>query len=338
LLSLIEAIQRWLGRNIRAVIRKDVDGTLHVPPERLDTPKLTTHKAFGNIPTVRKAIDFLINMADKLRDIPSIAEEEEEAPTKPPRPVDTGATLSSADKLNLAAAVVKEREGRLIGSVEDLIDHISDGSEEKEVRARQWVDTVQRSPKEASEDFVSQNKLRMVPAIMRESPTVEPSADILHRFLRRNFPDHPEILSSLDHPSIRLMALRWYEDQARRFYLEEYKPLETLEDLRKRLVFSIVDAFKPHVRTESRDFQLCVFRLVGGAVKIVLGAKGEWAGAGCDWDKPQYHVILHRTDILQHVPGIGPSDRGKIAMQPRNHFLWDGAGAASNGIKSFASL
>ena len=67
--SVVEAVQRWIGRQLRAVVRREKKVLLEVPPKRLDTIRIISHEENAGIRHVVAAgINFVQNMRDALAD------------------------------------------------------------------------------------------------------------------------------------------------------------------------------------------------------------------------------------------------------------------------------
>jgi hypothetical protein len=301
--SLVEVVQRWLGRQLRAVSERSPDGRLHVPPARLDTPKIITHRAYGNADIIRRGIEFVLDMRAALADIPTLDDEEAIPPAVPgPQEVDTGETLTGHDRVTIAVAVGREKAGLPTEPPGRVVDRIGADSDTKKRRAQAWQDEVTNRPGQAQGWFFGEDELPVIPVVMRESPTCSPSPEDLRRFILQNMPQHVRLVARMEEdPDIRLMAEGWYQHHIRRFHLDEFKAIENLKTIKNSYASQILATFGRHHAGPDKDFKNQVFKLVGSAVKRLLGVTEGKASLGSAWDKPQYHVILCRPSVRRLI-------------------------------------
>lgn len=298
--SMIENVQRAVGRPLRAFIRR-IGDTLHVPPATLDRVKILSHSTFGNGPFIRSAVEFVLDMADSLDGMTTMAElarGEAEAPAASPD-FDVDAILTGSERFAIAGVV---GQGRIDGTpidVAGIAGAFGGGSGPKTKKAEDWTRTLITSPSIAQNAMRLTATLTEVPRVMREYPTIDPSDETLLRYTKREHPNLIRHAANLNDVT-REIFLEYYRDHVRRYHLPELPMVVRLSDIRGRLgnvVWNQIGAQCPGKKDK-------IFALAGSAMKLILGCQpGESLNDGGPHDIPECHVILSRPEVQMDMRG-----------------------------------
>ena len=322
--SMVEAIQRWLGRQIRAIVTMR-NGVLEVPPQALDTVCVITHEVFDIVPLLQRATDFVLDMHDRLGDLRTIDDLDQPRGAGGPERAATG--LSIKEKIDIAAIlgggaadvpefqgngddIPKEDEDWPVGGVGGIdapprpgdVDNIvevfggGDGGEDRRDKVNEWIETVRDDPAKARKQLRIYNDIVAVPIVMREEIASEPSDDDLNAFLRAY---HPDLIGAdFTVPMMRQVCIKLLNEHIKYFRLPPLVSLRTIDQIRKQIGFDIKERLGNHLKGGN------IWELTSIAVKRILGVPpAESAANNSKWDIPQCHAILLRPDGQDVIRG-----------------------------------
>lgn len=307
--SVIEAVQRWVGRLLRSASRLDkATGVLHVPCRRLDTPRIITHSAARCRSIIEQGIAFVCNMRDRLDDIPSIdASDAVSASDAETKARTLAINLSDHERASIVVTNHRERNRRETpGACDVLIDSIGAGSPQRLAAAREWLKTVREKPAIARERFGSEQPPRSaIPAVIRETSRHAPTVEDLKGYLRRKAPKSPDIAMKLDEgdESVRWLLEQLYAGDRNQHTCSGFPTLgKDLENIRAAIAKSVQETLRPYYTRPAGECYGAIREAVGSAVKILLGVpKGISASIGSAWDCPQFHAILAHPDTSTQI-------------------------------------
>ncbi len=296
--SVVEWVQRALGRQLRAVVARR-NGTLLVPPAPLDTVQIITHVAFGNADTIRRAIDFVCEMEDQLKELPRI-EELLEGDVRTTEEIQRGVLLSAKEKLDIAGRLGEfDLQGKPVDAEIVIADTAGLDDGPRVDRIRDWATKVRNDPHAARQEIRLNVAIRPVPIVMHEDVKHEPSDADLERHLKIH---HPAL--AVNHvpvqPEVRGFAEALYTEHAMRFHLPPLTSNDHIESIRRELARRVKSNLGRYFAGDAQR----IHQLVGGAVKQKLAVPAvESARNDSDWDTPQVHALLRRPDIQGEIQG-----------------------------------
>jgi superfamily II DNA or RNA helicase len=295
--SVVEVVQRAIGRQLRAVVATASDGKLHVPPAPLDTVLIITHEAFNNTEVIKRAIDFVCEMERHLGDLPSIDDlDSGDLPSLPD--VDRSIKLPVKEKLQIAGRLGEPTEQGQPRSVEDVVTEFAGICASTPIgdRIRDWATKVRKDPEAAREEIHLHVRIKPCLIVTREDIRHNPSDADLERHLKVHHPNlagrHIPIKSEN-----RDIVEALYVEHARRFYLPPLVPHEHVSTICRRLGGRVLNHLGRHFLGDTTD----AYRLATGAVKQKLGVPNETLRDGSDWDTAQVHALLQRPDVQNEI-------------------------------------
>lgn len=302
--SIIEGVQRFFGRQARAVMRK-VGEVLHVPPAELDTMKVVTHETYGNMEMIKEAARFLLDMEGKLAGMPTIDVLIDEEDVPEVKDIDPRAGLTPAEKLSIIDKVGRIRidDGDI---PEDSIDAIAiaygGGSSAKKDRAFDWINTVVKDPDKAAKSLALVEELHEVPRVIWEHLNITPTDDEIRKFMITHKMDLVGLLPRIaDDPGIHLCCVSMYRDHYGRFRMPEIPTTQTTSGRARKIATDILTKYLRGIYEGDKD---TVYKFTGKAVQLTLGVKnGEQFKDKGKYDTPECHAILNREEIERNIRG-----------------------------------
>ena len=135
--SLLDAVQGWLGRQLRAVTRL-WKGRFQVPPRPLDTVRIITHQSYMTTSTIKRGIFFICEMRQHLDALPKI-EDIENGELKSPKEIEREISVPLREKIEIAGFIEEhEQAGDPICPSDVLKVFAPDGGKRAE-RITEWV-------------------------------------------------------------------------------------------------------------------------------------------------------------------------------------------------------
>lgn len=291
--SILEAVQRWLGRQIRAYT-EEREGRLLVTTGPLDTVLVITHDAFNNQGVLERAIQFVCDMESHLEGLPGIEQLKQGLP--PPKKIEQETLLPIKDKIGIAGYIGDRRLNGQSVSAEDVIERFAREGGRRAERVREWVRDLDEDPWKARSDVHLDIKLDPIPIVKREYLSSNPTEAELELFAKtREFAD----LLPLNAETRRVTAA-WHKREAESFQLPPLRsPYDDLDKVRKDLGGQVRQHVGRHLLPEGHQ---PLWGLVGAAMKQILGVpEGASASNGSQWDTPQAHAILMRPEIRNNM-------------------------------------
>lgn len=297
--SLVTKIQRLLGRQLRAVLKRGTDRRAAlVPPEALDRVKIITHEAYGNIRAIRRAIDFVCDMeswTDALITMQKLMDG-----IIPPGLSDTEgeSTLTIREKLDILKQL---GQWKLQGDPIDQ-DHILERWDTvlpaKRDKIEKFVDRALDHPEVVRDELHFTEDIHAEPVVIREDPFSLPSDAELESFIRIQFPEHIPYLADLS-TNRRILQTIWSQ-YADRHRIGDVQRFTDLEKIRNGFAREIRGALGQAFTGQYGDLRSAV----GYAVKLKLGTRGEPARNDSKWDIPACHILLARPEVRQEIIGF----------------------------------
>ncbi|GEM_PF-6777422 len=330
--SIIEVIQRLIGRQIRSYIEPFL-GKLRVPPAQLDTIKIWTHDAWdypkaGDAPDnataqrIRDGLHFCEYMDEWLAGLTTLEDliENGKELLDPKTETTDEGVLTTEEKLKIALDIgayqLKDKE---IPEEEIITDCCGQNSKKREL-AKDWIDLVQKSPESAKAVLKQNITLRKLHVIEYERPKTHPSLTDLRWFYEvHNSGSLPlvEMLAKPDIDDTTKAALRSNMEFTYAQYMAKFHSFAGLpkvtdfERIRKQLVNQLYSQlrYKPYstsnegsfIEGDSKKIQRAAYQSIGYAVKTVLGL--EKAEKGSEHDVPQYHAALSDPSVVRNILG-----------------------------------
>lgn len=296
--SIVEWVQRGIGRQLRAVTKRCPDGALAVPPAPLDQPLIITHATYDNGDTIRRALDFVCDMSSYLSGLPTIADLDGRNP--PQRDTrDRDYLLPRKTKIAIAGRLGEflndGQEPPIDDVVIECLGTLSSG--ERGERAREWAHKVWKEPGAARREIRLRTDLTPRLIVTREQVKLNPTDEDLERHLQIHEPHLVAGYLPIKN-EFRPLIVAHYLQHSRQFFLPPLTSKVTIDDLRKGIARSVKDQLGRHFVGDDR----IIYKLVGSAVKLTLGAKGS-VNNGSDWDVPQVHAMLRRADVQSDILG-----------------------------------
>ena len=164
--SVIDLVQRAIGRPIRSVDALDLNGRLRVPPAALDRVTIVTHETFETLGPLSRAINFVLDMRGHFEHLRTVADLLVEPTLQQPREKQPRARLTTAERIQLAGAVGQARAR----GEEPEIESITCGFDDSEQRkaAWEWVEQVRDRPLQAAANLGYLEPLAQIGVVLHE--------------------------------------------------------------------------------------------------------------------------------------------------------------------------
>ncbi len=298
--SIVEIVQRALGRQLRAVTsRRAGSPVLLVPPAPLDTVRIITHETFRNAAVIARAISFVCEMEEHIASLPVIDSLGDADPTTPAG-IQREMLLPLKDKLDIAAWLSETRPDGSPVPLEDVVTGFAGLDTGPRVeKIRQWATKVRQDPDAARREIRLDKTIRPNLIVTREQVRHEPADTELERHLKIH---HPDLVGKYVPvaESFRELISALYVEHASRFHLPPLTQAEHLEDIRQAMTSRVRNSLRSHFTGNRQQ----IHSLIGSAVKQKLGVpdKGH-ARNDSDWDTPQVHALLRRPDTQAEIIG-----------------------------------
>jgi hypothetical protein len=302
-LSLIEAVQRVIGRQLRSTVIEH-DGIWSVPPAELDTVGIITHEAFvaSLRDVLRDAIDFVVNMDVRLEGMATVADLREGTELPERKGADLTNYLPFVDRLQIAGAIGARPNTPDI----DLVVQFGEGHQGREKTIREWIDLVRTEPLRAAQRLKVHSNFQLQPIVqvLWEGLTRDPSDRQLQAFLRAKHPEVAELpIDDHTRPFAKLMFAKDANEvnAATPSLFNPDGSRRHIDDIRKALGRTVEHELGHHyVRSSENDRER--WRLIGRATKLILGVPDDQkAGIDSRWDIPACHLILERSDVQRDL-------------------------------------
>ena len=298
--SIVEHVQRAIGRQIRSIIERPTEHDLIVPPMMLDSVLIITHEAFGLREVLTEAIDWVMRMPEKLAGLPTVETliQGETIPNALKVKQDD-ILLPPEKKIGIAAILGGgggDIDGWSIDGGDDDIEKFYGGTNPTaRAKVREWIDMLRKDPAGARRKLGFDIQLSAVDTVMKEDFKYQPSDDELVGFLRIHFPDCSNC--NLTHEQERRMALNLYAERKKRFRTV-MSSTRNIDQIRKTIAGRIFQRLGRHLKGDKRR----VFELVAVATKKILGIpSNEKAAIGSRWDIPQTHALVLNPELTRKM-------------------------------------
>ncbi|NEP79264.1 MAG: DEAD/DEAH box helicase family protein [Okeania sp. SIO3B3] len=310
--SLIELVQRAIGRQIRSYDRKeqlkkqfkpgetDLDLeciTFFTPPKRLDSVKIITHETYGNVSDIRRAISYICNMRDHLEAIPTI-EQLMAGEITPGVDIPIQGILKTKEKIEIAGNIGKTKQTNPNQPINTgkYQDNWGENNSDKRQKISEWVRKVVDNPEDAEREINYTEALPEIPVVWDETLDYQPSKDQLTQFIKTHEPD---FVPDLDKPDSYKYLERLYKRNAENFNLGNIPNISKLSDIRKSIGYKVITSLGKNLDNKDKEK---AYGLVGSAMKQVLGTS-ESLKDNSRYDCPQAQAILTRKDVTQKIIG-----------------------------------
>lgn len=308
--SLIELVQRAIGRQIRSYDQKeqlkkqfkpgetDLDLeciTLFTPPKRLDSVKIITHETYGNVNDIRRAISYICNMRDHLEAIPTI-EQLIEGEITPGVDIPIQGILKTKEKIEIAGDIGKTKQTNPNQPINTgkYQDNWGDNNSDKRQKISEWVGKVVDNPEDAEREINYTETLPEIPVVWDEKLDSQPSREQLTQYIKTHEPD---LSNQLDNPSSQIVLERLYIRWIENFDLGHIPNISKLSDIRKSIASKVISSLGKNLDNRNK-----VYELVGSAMKQVLGTNKPLKDDS-RYNCPQAQAILTRKDVTQKIIG-----------------------------------
>jgi type III restriction/modification enzyme restriction subunit len=300
--SAIFIVQATLGRTLRSVTEDVYIGQereLHVPPARLDIPRIITHVAAQNEQIVHRGVEFILHMDDHLEAIPTMDDLMADRVFPSDGALNPDVIFTQKERYDVAAAIGKAKEHGTPLNVEELLAPFHTAPPEKQERVRNWIDLVDHYPADAAAHLYHQDTLTPAYIVTRELPNAEATNETLRRYIRREHPDLVDALLDFDH--YRRFFLALYQQYARQFHLGRIMPQTKLSTLSGQFAGQLHGRVKELLIGEQG---LC-FKAINIAMRAKLGVPRDVVMRnGSEWDRAECHVILQRDEVRREILGF----------------------------------
>lgn len=307
--SVIESVQRLMGRSIRAVterIESDLLGwRLVVPPAYLDTPKIVTHEAFdtGGVKTsltIRRGMEFISDMRGHLSEI-TLLDDVIDGGDVEPSSADGAGTLPIDRRIAIAGAIGETNGSPDVGKI---LERFGRGDEGDTEAVKDWVRQVINDPAEASKKIGLRETVAKRDLVINERQSFTPTEDDLVSFGSRRKSFSREKLG-LD-PDYRALAEEMWTEERMRIQQVPIRSVTNLEEIRKlygEQAWDRVGALVPGEMT--REARGRVKFYINTAIRMVLGLDSldGRAGLGTEHDSWQTHGLLSNIQVQRDVVG-----------------------------------
>lgn len=300
--SEVGIVQRVFGRQIRAVIRWDKEGRLHVPRAELDMATIITHETYNNINAIASGARFVLDMEGHLSDMATIDDlingkmEETIAIATP----DT--VLTPAEKIAIIGTIGEIKiEG---GYPEENIDKIGKifggSSPAKETAAKEFAAKVIRDPSSVHDSFKLVDSLDEIPRVMWEHLNFDPTDEELKRFILTHKSDFAPELSNL--AAFRRYGLEFYRDHYRQFRAQDIPSKQTTSRITRGIAHRLMDVILKGSYTGDKSI---MYKTVNSAARMILGVpKGVVMSDASKYGTPECHAILSRPEVRREIEGF----------------------------------
>jgi hypothetical protein len=297
--SILAAIQGWIGRQLRAVIRKLDDGAYEAPPAPLDTVRIITHQAFGVTPMIEAAIQWLCHMDEELSNLQTIAKlNKDDTTTEAPPDIEGHAVFPRNERLSLIGWMkTRQTETGAFPGNEEVIDFIcnpASGNRKKDA-VRRLADQVRGGEYDTIRADLRLNRDIEPITIVRYERLLHTATDSdLQRFVRCHHPDLIPDLADLHIPSTKRAFSRLLHEHIKRFQMPAITATTTINQLARAIGGSALTAVGKYYRGPEGF----VWASATSAAKQKLGVPSSDVLADkSDWDTPQTHAIIRRPDV-----------------------------------------
>ena len=301
--SIVEIIQRALGRQLRSIISLR-DGRFLAPPAPLDTVLIITHKSFRNAMSIERAIDFVCNMEEYLEGLPRIEALDDADPTDPEK-LQQRVSLQTKEKIDIAARLGQADENGEPFTIDDVVTEFAGLDTGPRVdKIRDWATKVRDEPESARQEVHLDGPIRPNLIVTRETIRHDPTDADLERHLKIHHPDRVHRYVPIDDAHRELIELL-FAQHASLFHLPPLTSDDHLEQIRRDIAGQVKRHLGPHAASDrKKDFGNHAHALVGSAVLMKLGVpEGQGARNDSDWDTPQVHALLRRPDVQGEIIG-----------------------------------
>lgn len=330
--SIIEVIQRLIGRQIRSYTEDYILGAKRVPPDRLDTIKIWTHEAWdyprtGDEPDhattqrIHDGLHFCEYMDEWLAELSTledlIEKGKELAPEK--EATDEGA-LTTEEKLGMAFDVGNCQLKDAEVSEDNIINRWCGENSKKRKLGKEWLNLVQHDPHNAKIQLNQGFTLRTLHIIEHERPKNNPTIADLRWFYEVHNPASLPTVELLENSltdettkaSIRKTLEYGYTQYMRQFHaFADLPKITDFDKIRKKLVNRLHRQlrYSPYssnnessfIKGDSKAIQQATYEVIGYAVYKVLGLKA--AKKDSEHDIPQYHAVLSDPSVVRNILG-----------------------------------
>lgn len=300
--SLVDVIQRPIGRSVRAV-KENKENHVRVPTSRLDTIKIITHRVYGNLGIVQQALDYVLNMEDRLARLRTIDDLIKGDSSTDLAQDDPGRDfLDEFTKIKIIDYVGRDLLGDKIPSLDDILGTFinTDDSPKRKQRVVEWSKlTFARAPS-VKKFVLTDNHLETIDIVRYETPKVIVPDDELISFIKLHKPHIASITSRIPQDNdLRIACLELRRDWIEKFYATPLKSKEneSLSKIRSYLASRVINLLSDSL-TDSKK----VYGIVGNAMKDILGIPHEIELQDRSrYDIPQVHSLLRRPNISRRV-------------------------------------
>jgi hypothetical protein len=292
--SLFPPIQGWFGRQLRAVILF-FDDMIQVPPAPLDTVRLITHEAYGNIPTIRAAIGFLCNMGEHFEGLPSINDLLDSEP--PPKPTATEPSLWLKDKIHILGWVKDREDEGASPTVENVVDAWSKEPGPRADRIRKFAKIcVERDTDALRKELGLDQTIKPIVTVRSERLKHNPSDEDLERFIRKHHPDLNDVLPL--EGSVKRVALKLHAKHIEQFYQPRIIATTSINTL----AHQIAGMVQADLGVYYQGLKKKLFEYATKAVRRKLDVPPHQTLANnSDWDTPETHATIRHPRTQSEI-------------------------------------
>jgi len=262
--SIVEMVQRAIGRQLRAVTKRN-DGRTLVPPAPLDTVLIVTHAAFGNADLLARAMSFVCEMEEQLAGLPRIDGLDKDG-FQEPEDLCRRITLTTQEKIEIAARLGETGlDGTLPDPREVVSCYAGFDTGPRIDRMLDWAMKVRNYPDAARQEIHLGRGIKPNLIVTREQIKHEATDSELERHLKI----HHSLLVGKYVPITdvhRELITTLYIEHASHFHLPPLTSNDHIEDIRR----SITSRVRRHVGRYFTGDRSYVHGLVGAAVKLKL--------------------------------------------------------------------
>lgn len=308
--SYIELIQRGIGRQLRAVTKREGD-ILHVPEQRMDSVRMVTHKAFLNRDALLSAIRWVMNMEEYLRGLPTIEDLLAGNEIEKHYKVDVNSSLKDDERISLLRGIGFHWMNRIEFEPEELaIKTLGVITRSKLEQSVDWIEKVINTPDEVRKNLRLFQELRTRDIVIRERLSADQVSDeSLREYVRVYDPSHYISFSAhMENEHLRDAIRAWvassYSDHMNRLYDRDlgYGSGRSVSKIVRSHVIKLAD--KNEYKSDP-EYQGLVYRTAFFAAKTILGLpEGETLSEGSDYDIPQYRQVLGSEDVRRDIVGF----------------------------------
>lgn len=299
--SIVEVVQRAVGRQLRAVRQSSGDGKLLAPPEPLDSVLIITHASFGNTRIIERAIDFVCHMDDHLDGLPTLADIENGDPATPEE-IKGGIALMVREKIDIAGRCSEMSPDGAVVPLDVVVSEYAGFDTSARVeRIREWAEKVRHDPSAARRDLHLGKGISPALIVTRERVRHDPDDVEIERHIKIH---HQDLIGYLPITSDerRNLMKALHAKHADQFHLPPLTSDTDIETIRRAMAGRVRRDLGATYK-DGGDSQR-IYKLTGAAVKMKLDVPdGERARKESDWDIPQVHALLLRPDVQAEICG-----------------------------------